>query len=177
MASKLPFYLCFSKLKFSNQKPSQESVSIMIIQIVMKYFNICFCHEFTHELCVWPNIPHYMSYAILKKNLAAVLIITINNNMDILKKVWLPARWASGFSDDHQQDHQCLWFLSCCNVTHVFCPHCLYCVGNKITTTTKNWFGYSCCSTLNPIITLSDISLYIYIYSTAMAKKDKRWDV
>ena len=27
--------------------------------------------------------------------------------------VWLPARWASGFSGDHQQDHQCLWLLSC----------------------------------------------------------------
>ena len=35
---------------------------------------------------------------------------------------WLPARWASGFSGDHQQNHQCLWFHSCYNVTHVFCP-------------------------------------------------------
>ena len=26
---------------------------------------------------------------------------------------WLPARWASGFSGDHQQDHQCLWLLLC----------------------------------------------------------------
>ena len=26
---------------------------------------------------------------------------------------WLPARWASGFSGDHQQDHQCLWLLFC----------------------------------------------------------------
>ena len=26
---------------------------------------------------------------------------------------WLPARWASGFSSDHQQDHQCLWLLLC----------------------------------------------------------------
>ena len=25
----------------------------------------------------------------------------------------LPARWASGFSGDHQQDHQCLWLLLC----------------------------------------------------------------
>ena len=35
---------------------------------------------------------------------------------------WLPAWWASGFSVDHQQNHQCLWFHSCYNVTHVFCP-------------------------------------------------------
>ena len=34
----------------------------------------------------------------------------------------LPARWASRFCGDHQQDHQCLWFPSCYNVTHVFCP-------------------------------------------------------
>ena len=27
--------------------------------------------------------------------------------------LWLPARWASGFSGDHQQNHQCLWFHSC----------------------------------------------------------------
>ena len=26
---------------------------------------------------------------------------------------WLPARWTSGFSGDHQQDHQCLWLLLC----------------------------------------------------------------
>ena len=26
---------------------------------------------------------------------------------------WLPAWWASGFSGDHQQDHQCLWLLLC----------------------------------------------------------------
>ena len=26
---------------------------------------------------------------------------------------WLPARWASGISGDHQQDHQCLWLLLC----------------------------------------------------------------
>ena len=26
---------------------------------------------------------------------------------------WLPVRWASGFSGDHQQDHQCLWLLLC----------------------------------------------------------------
>ena len=26
---------------------------------------------------------------------------------------WLPARWASGFSGDHQQDHQCLCLLLC----------------------------------------------------------------
>ena len=26
---------------------------------------------------------------------------------------WLPARWASGFSGDYQQDHQCLWLLLC----------------------------------------------------------------
>ena len=36
--------------------------------------------------------------------------------------LWLPARWASGFSGDHQQNHQCLWFHSCYNVIHVFCP-------------------------------------------------------
>ena len=35
---------------------------------------------------------------------------------------WLPARWASGFSGDHQQNHHCLWFHSCNNATHVFCP-------------------------------------------------------
>ena len=34
---------------------------------------------------------------------------------------WLPARWPSCFSGDHQQNHQCLWFPSCYNVTHVFC--------------------------------------------------------
>ena len=33
-----------------------------------------------------------------------------------------PAQRASGFSDDHKQNHQCLWFHSCYNVTHVFCP-------------------------------------------------------
>ena len=37
-------------------------------------------------------------------------------------KYWLPARWASGFSGDHQQNHQCFWFHSCYNVTHVSCP-------------------------------------------------------
>ena len=26
-------------------------------------------------------------------------------------QIWLPARWASGFSGDHQQNHQCLCFL------------------------------------------------------------------
>ena len=35
---------------------------------------------------------------------------------------WSPAWWASGFSGDHQLDHQCLWFPSCYDVTHVFCP-------------------------------------------------------
>ena len=38
--------------------------------------------------------------------------------------LWLPARWASGISGDHQ--HQCLW---------------LYSIGNEITTTTMNVDG------------------------------------
>ena len=60
------------------------------------------------------------------------MVITPENSMMI--------RWtehsASGFSDD-QQDHQCLWFLSCCNATHLFYPHCLYSVWNKITTSSS----------------------------------------
>ena len=45
----------------------------------------------------------------------------IRKNMD--KQItWLPARWAPGFSGDHQQDLQCLWFPSYYNVTHVICP-------------------------------------------------------
>ena len=39
----------------------------------------------------------------------------------LLKQNWLPAWWASGFSGDQQQNHQC-WFPSCYNVTHVFSP-------------------------------------------------------
>ena len=34
----------------------------------------------------------------------------------------LPARWPSGFSGDHQQNYQCLWYPSCAIVTHVCCP-------------------------------------------------------
>ena len=33
---------------------------------------------------------------------------------------WLPARWASGFSGDHQQDHQCLWLLLCYSIVLSF---------------------------------------------------------
>ena len=72
---------------------------------------------------------------------------------------WLPGRWASGFSGDHQQDHQCLWFLSCYNVTHLFCPHCLYSVGNKITTTLwvryRQWISIdslSVCAAQGPLL-------------------------
>ena len=55
---------------------------------------------------------------------------------DLSMLVWLPSQWASGFSGDHQQNHQCLWLSSCYNYNHVFCPSFLYSVGNKITTTT-----------------------------------------
>ena len=58
----------------------------------------------------------------------------------LISTIWLPVRWASGFSGDHQQDHQCLWFLSCYYVTHAFCPRCLYSVGNKITTNTSQLY-------------------------------------
>ena len=52
---------------------------------------------------------------------------------------WLPARWASGFSGDHQQDHQCLWFPSCYIMLLMYSVlHCLYSVGNKITTTIRS---------------------------------------
>ena len=45
----------------------------------------------------------------------------------------LPARLASGFSGDHQQDHQCLWFPSCYNVTRVFFIVCIL-LGLKLLT-------------------------------------------
>ena len=34
----------------------------------------------------------------------------------------LPARRASGFSGDHQKNHQCLWFSSYYIASHVGCP-------------------------------------------------------
>ena len=40
----------------------------------------------------------------------------VSNPHHSLKNIilfWLPARWATGFSGDHQQDHQCLWLLLC----------------------------------------------------------------
>ena len=50
-------------------------------------------------------------------------IETFSNIVLFVKTLyWLPARWASGFSGDHQQDHQCLCFPSCYNVIHVFFP-------------------------------------------------------
>ena len=62
--------------------------------------------------CVWPSTS-----ALLQK-------LSCFNCKDFGCQAnhWLPARWASGFSGDHQQDHQCLWFSSCYNVTHVPCP-------------------------------------------------------
>ena len=49
---------------------------------------------------------------------------------------WLPARWASGFSGDHQQDHQCLWLLLCYSFVLSFIACILNIILNKITTTT-----------------------------------------
>ena len=40
----------------------------------------------------------------------------------------LPARWASGFSGDHQKNHQCLWFPSYYNIIHVCFPHSWVCI-------------------------------------------------
>ena len=37
-------------------------------------------------------------------------------------KFAISSRWAPGFSGDHQQNHQCLWFPSYYNVTHACCP-------------------------------------------------------
>ena len=55
---------------------------------------------------------------------------------------WLPAWWASGFSGDHQQDHQCLWLLYCypCMLTFIACNY----VGNKIITITTTLFWPPC---------------------------------
>ena len=49
-----------------------------------------------------------------------LLRLVAGRELYMLSNFWLPARWASGFSCDHQQNHQCLWFQSCYNVTHVF---------------------------------------------------------
>ena len=49
-----------------------------------------------------------------------LLLLTLGCQPD--EPLWLPARWASDFSGDHQQNHQCLWFHSCYNFTRVFCP-------------------------------------------------------
>ena len=45
-----------------------------------------------------------------KRNLKCIVIGSV-----LLKggSSWLPAQWASGFSGDHQQDHQCLCLLLC----------------------------------------------------------------
>ena len=58
----------------------------------------------------------------------------------LLKLFWLPAWWASGFSGDHQQNHQCLWFHSFIMLLMYSVLHCLYSVTNQITTTTVHQF-------------------------------------
>ena len=57
------------------------------------------------------------------------LVISMHWNSEESVRIWakriifsLPARWTSGFSADHQQNHQCLWFPTCYNVTRVCCP-------------------------------------------------------
>ena len=56
-----------------------------------------------------------------------------------LKWIWwwsLPARWASGFPGEHQQNHQCLWSHIVVIMLLMYSVlHCLYSVRNKITTT------------------------------------------
>ena len=58
-------------------------------------------------------------------------------SFSICYEVGLPARWDSGFSGDHQQNHQCYGFLVVIMLLMYSVLHCLYSVGNKITTTTR----------------------------------------
>ena len=123
----LPFNHQWDSVALNEDQFLQEGLKMSNSKMILKiYFPNNFCN-FASEQKKHKKQQLYISMGINK----TVAVISI---WMAPYESWLPA---------HQQDHQCLWFLSCYNVTHVFCPHCLYSVGNEITTTTTTTSPFS----------------------------------